>query len=426
VVVKMVSKVTIGILIFLVLLTGSLSVHSYMLRQQVNILSEQLMSSQAEQADRIGTVTDELISFKGETLNRIDNLKEEVDETITSAIATTMTRIDMLGEDVDRTIARVNTARNEIRDISDKLTQSVMNATEIYQEVSQGIVRITDGKMTGIGSGFVLDTEGHIVTAHHVVEGLTEIKVILHDGSVATATIAGSCQFSDVAVLTLEGEPVTKPLKFANSSSVLVGQPVVTVGNPFDLTETLTSGIVSQLNRFISIEYDPKRRWVTNLIQFDAAVNFGNSGCPLFNSEGEVIGMVVARINPELGEGIYYAVSSNKVRRVTASLISKGTFDYPWLGIAATNLTPEVVQSRGLDTINGVLVNKTVVGSPAQAAGIKANDVITAIDGKAIRDLADLTSYLGEHKSPNDEATITLMRGNTTQELTLTIGKQRS
>ena len=133
--------------------------------------------------------------------------------------------------------------------------------------------------------------------------------------------------------------------------------------------------------------------------------------------------MVVARINPELGEGIYYAVSSNKVRKVTASLISKGTFEYPWLGVEATNLTPQVVQSRGLDTINGVLVNKTVVGSPAYSAGIKANDVIMAIDGRTIRDLADLTSYLGEHKSPNDKATITLIRGSTTQELTLTIGK---
>jgi len=413
----MVNKVIIGILVFLVVLSGSLSVYSYMLNQQINTLGEQLTSSEEKQAALIGVVTDELIAFKGETLAKIDTLGK--------AVSGTTTNIDILREEVDGAITNIDLVEDEIRDVASELSQSVLNATKIYQGARQAIVRVTDGERV-IGSGFVLDAEGHVVTAHHVVEDLTEIEVVLPDGSISTATVTGSCRFSDIAVLTLEGQPVTKPLKFADSATLLVGEPVATIGNPFDLTETLTSGIVSQLNRFIEIEYDSQKRWVTNLIQFDAAVNFGNSGCPLLNSQGEVIGMVIARVNPEQGDGIYYAVSSNKLKRVTTSLINQGSFDYPWLGVEITNLTPQVAQSRGLDTINGVLVKGVVAGSPADVAGIEIDDIIVAIDGKEIRSIADLTSYLGEHKSPDEEATITLIRDNATLKLSLRIGKQHS
>ncbi|GAI50687.1 unnamed protein product, partial [marine sediment metagenome] len=120
---------------------------------------------------------------------------------------------------------------------------------------------------------------------------------------------------------------------------------------------------------------------MANLIQFDAAVNFGNSGCPLLNSEGEVIGMVIARIEPNEGDGIYYAVSSNKLKRVTASLIAQGSFDYPWIGVGIANLTPQMVQTRALETTNGILVGEILAESPASAAGIEVDDIIMAFDG---------------------------------------------
>jgi len=411
----MINKVIIGILIFLVVLMGSLGTFSYTLSQQVSGLSEQLASYQVEQATLIGAVTDELTVFKGEALNTIDRLSKGIDENIAE--------IDVLGEEIDETMTRISGVQDEIADVSSVLSQSVLNAAEIYQEASQSTVRITDGESV-IGSGFILDTEGHVVTAQHVVEGLTEIVAILADGSFSSATVVGGCQFSDIAVLILEDAPAVKPVRFADSSTVSVGQPVVTIGNPFDLTETLTSGVVSQLNRFIEIEYDTRTRWVANLIQFDAATNFGNSGCPLLNSEGEVIGMVVARINPEQGDGIYHAVSSNKLKKVTTSLINQGTFDYPWLGIRVTNLTTQEARDRGLDTVNGVLVNSPIAGGPAETAGIKVDDIILAIDGKEIRNVAELISYLGEHKSPDEETTITLTRDNTILELSLSMGKQ--
>ncbi len=312
---------------------------------------------------------------------------------------------------------------DEISNVTAAFSPSVINASEVYQEVRQAIVRISNGERT-IGSGFILDAQAHVVTAHHVTENLPNIYVILSDGRISSATIAGSCQHSDIAVLTLEDELTVDPLALADSATVKIGEPVVTIGNPFDLTETLTSGIVSQINRFVEIETDSETRWVANLIQFDAAANFGNSGGPLLNSEGKVIGMVIARVNPDEGDGIYYAASSNKIRRVAASLIDQGSFDYPWLGVSITNLTPQTAEDRELETTNGVLVKKVFADSPAKTAGIKVDDIIVAIDGMAVRDVADLTSYLGEHKSPDEEATLELIRDTTKMELSVEIGKR--
>ncbi len=313
--------------------------------------------------------------------------------------------------------------KDEIGDIAADFSPSLINANKIYQRARQAIVRVSNGEQT-VGSGFILDDQAHVVTAYHVTEKLSTIYVILPDGSISSATITGSSQYSDITVLTLEDEPAIEPLVLADSTMVRIGEPVITIGSPFDLTETLTSGIVSQTNRFVEINSNSKARWVPNLIQFDAAANFGNSGGPLLNSDGEVIGMVIARIKPDEGDGIYYAISSNKLKRVVTSLIDQGSFDYPWLGIDMANLTPQIVQDKELETANGVLIKKVLTDSPAEAAGIKVDDIIVAIDGMVIRDIADLTSYLGENKSPGELATLILIRDAAKLELSLEIGKR--
>lgn len=380
---------------------GGLCFYTYTLSQQINYLSEQLAVFQQEHVAQIDALSEELTTLKTETLIRLGILEGEIGEATS--------RLDIL--------------EDEIEDLATAFSPSLINASEVYQKVRQATVRISNGERT-VGSGFILDAEAHVVTANHVTEDLANIYVILPDGSISPATITGSCPHSDVAVLTLEDEPVTESLVLADSATVRIGEPVVTIGNPFDLTETLTSGIVSQINRFIEIETDSETRWVANLIQFDAAANFGNSGGPLLNSEGEVIGMVIARINPDEGDGIYYAVSANKIRRVAASLIDQGSYDYPWVGVEITNLTPQTAEDRELETTNGVLVKSIFTDSPAEAAGIKADDIIVAIDGMAVRGAADLTSYLGEHKSPDEEATLTLIRDTTKMELSVEIGKR--
>jgi len=161
---------------------------------------------------------------------------------------------------------------------------------------------------------------------------------------------------------------------------------------------------------------------VPNLIQFDAAVNFGNSGGPLFDSAGGVIGLVIARVGPEEGDGIYYAVSSNKIRRVADSIIARGYFDYPWLGVSISDLTPQQVQDMGLESINGVLVSQIVPDSPAETADVQADDIIIGIDGAEIKNVAMLTSYLGEHLSPGEPTTLKVIRDTVTLEIAIEVG----
>jgi len=383
----MINKVVIGMLIFLLVLTGALCTYSYKLSREVSFLTEQLLSFQEKEEARIGALSSEWTTFRGETL------------------------------------ASIETLDGELRSVASRLSESVVDVSEIYQKVNQAVVKINNGQGT-IGTGFVLDSEGHIITPQHVVQGQPQIDVILSDGTVSAATIVGTCEYSDVAVLKAKEVLDVEALTLVDSATVRAGEPVVVIGNPLELPETITSGIVSQTNRFVEISYELSSRWVTNLIQIDAAVNFGNSGSPLLNSRGDVIGMVIGRVDPNVGDGIYYAVSSNKLKKVADSIIDRGFFDYPWLGVKIANLTPETVRARNLDTTNGVLVKGVMSGDPAETAGIEVDDIILGINETAVRSVADLTSYLGEYTNRGEVATIELIRDGTKLELSVTVGKR--
>jgi S1-C subfamily serine protease len=379
---QMVNKVLIGVVALALVITGACGAYTF-------YLGKQLAASQEQQAAEISALGDEMVTLRGETLDRIDTLD------------------------------------NELKGVALGMEQSLINAVELYQEVSQDIVRISDGEKV-LGSGFVFDTEGHVLTPQHVVAGQNLIYIISADGRTSPATVIGACEYSDIAVLK---QSLSIPaLTLVDSATVKVGEPVIVIGNPVvgnvELSWTLTSGIVSHTDRFAEIKYNLETRWVANITQFDAAINFGNSGSPLLNSKGEVIGMVIARVDPRDGDGIYYAVSSNKVMRVALSLIERGSFDYPWLGIEIANLTPKMARVRNLDTINGALVKTVIAATPAEAAGIMLEDIIVAINGAPVQGIADLVCYLGEHASPGDEVTLTLMRNRIKIELTLTAGKR--
>ena len=431
----MVNKVLIGICIFLVALIGGLGYFSHTLYTQLDNLSKRLAVFQEEQTAMITTLSGGITELREETSEEFGILQDELQsktfETLTrigaleTDIGRNAARIDTLGNEVDKNIAVIDTVKAEINEVTAEVFQSVMDASEIYQRVKGATVRISDGERVR-GSGFIFDNEAHVVTAQHVVENLPSIFVILPDGRISTATVSGSSQASDIAVLKLGTKFDIEPLPLADSSTVEIGEPVAAIGNPFEIGETLTIGIVSQKDKFVEIKEDSQTKWVANLLQFDAAVNFGNSGCPLFNSAGEVIGMVVARIEPNEGDGINYAVSSNKIKRVADSLITQGYYGYPWLGINISDLTPQIVQMRDLPTSQGVLVNSVLIGSPAQADGIRSDDIILAIDGKTIRDVSDLTSYLGENKSPGEIVIINLKRGGGVLEIFVELGEQPS
>ena len=418
----MLNKITTGLLVLLAVLVGGLGYYSYTLNLEVNSLAGQLTAFQTEQTSRINAISDDITTFREESLARIDGLSREINENLTridaleDEIGETLTAIGTLEGEINRTAARVVTLESEIEETA-AFSRSVLDASQVYQNISQVTVSISNGVFSK-GSGFILDNEAHVLTAYHVIEDLDEIYVVLADGRTYLATETGSSVQSDIAILTLERNPAIEPPVLADSSSVRIGQPVAAIGNPLDITRAITTGIVSQTDQVAEIE----TRLVANLIQFDAAVNYGNSGCLLVNSDGEVVGMVIARIEPETGDGIYWAVSSNKLKRVADAIISEGKFDYPWLGVGIANITPEMVQTEDLGTINGVIVGTVWDKSPAEDAGIEVDDIIIAVNGVPTDSLASLVSYLGEHLSVGDIATFTVLRGGIEVELSLEIG----
>jgi S1-C subfamily serine protease len=248
--------------------------------------------------------------------------------------------------------------------------------------------------------------------------------VMMYDGRISKASILGYCPFSDVAVLKLDVNPSITPLALGDSSKIIVGQPVLALGSPGDtddplaLRDTLTLGIVSQINRYVIVGTTP----FANFIQVDTPINFGNSGGPLIDSNGKVVGVVQSRIDPTQGDGISYAISSNKVKRVVESIISKGSFPYPYMGVGLSDITPLMAVQKSLDTTNGALLSSVVSGGPGAVGGLQTGDVIVSIDGVAVRNIADLTCYLGEFKSPGDIALVQVMRGTAKMAWPIMVG----
>jgi S1-C subfamily serine protease len=308
-------------------------------------------------------------------------------------------------------------------DIASQLSEATIDTTGIYQSARQAVVRISDGQST-IGTGFVYDADGHVVTPSHVVGDLAVVDVLLSDGTIVVADVIGTCEFSDIAVLSPHKAFTAEALTLVDSNMVKIGEPVAVIGNPFELPGTITSGIVSETDRFVEISDNLGSRWVANLIQLDAAVNFGNSGSPLLKLKGEVIGMVIGRIDPGLGDGIYYAVSSNKLKRVAGAIIAQGFFDYPWLGVGVTNITPETARARGLDNITGVLISSVLAAGAADIAGVEADDIMVSINGTIVHEVADLTSYLGEYVNVNDTVTLEIIRDGGKIELSARADKR--
>ncbi len=324
----------------------------------------------------------------------------------------------------------------------------------LYQTVSPGVVTIQVVTQNGgdLGSGFVFDAEGHIVTNYHVVQGAAsnKVEVDFMSGFKTYGTVVGADLDSDLAVIKVDA-PASElhPLTLGDSSAVKVGQTVIAIGNPFGLNGTMTMGIVSALGRTLDSEHTAQGSaqpfTAGDLIQTDAAINPGNSGGPLFNINGEVIGVnraISTSSSTASGEpvnsGIGFAVSSNIVKRVAPILIRDGKIDYPWLGISSTStLSLDEINALGLKQSTGAYVTDVTKGGPADQAGIKAGtqpssiqnlnaggDLIIAIDGHPIKQFDDLLAYLITNKSPGDTVVLTVLRGDTKQDIKVTLGKR--
>lgn len=317
----------------------------------------------------------------------------------------------------------------------------------LYENVNPGTVAIFTA--TGQGSGFVYDAQGHVVTNYHVVEGASTVEVRFTSGYMAYGTVIGTDLDSDIAVIKVDA-PASElfPLPLGDSDLLKVGQTVIAIGNPFGLESTMTVGIISALGRTLDSERSsPDGAFFTagDIIQTDAAINPGNSGGPLFNLNGEVIGInrAIRTTNfTEEGEpvnsGIGFAISVNIVKRVVPVLIEKGQYDYPYLGISSMDgLSLDVVNELGLTQYTGAYVTNVVDGGPADEAGIlegtettripnlqKGGDLIIAIDGMSIRTFDEMLAYLITNKSPGDVVVLTVLRGEEQVDVSITLGKR--
>ena len=275
----------------------------------------------------------------------------------------------------------------------------------------------TPRRVNSLGSGFIIDPAGIVVTNNHVIADADEITVILNDGTRLKAEVVGRDQKSDLAVLSVKSPKPLKAVKFADSDKVRLGEWVVAIGNPFSLGGTVTAGIVSARNRDInSGPYD-------NYIQTDAAINRGNSGGPLFNLDGEVIGVNTAIISPSGGSiGIGFAVPSKTVMAVIEQLRQYKEVRRGWLGVKIQQVTDEIAESLGIKPTRGALVAGVDDKGPAKPAGIEPGDVIVKFDGKDIKEMRDLPRIVADTPVGKSVEVIIIRKGQE-QKKTVQLGR---
>ncbi|MCD6520510.1 MAG: trypsin-like peptidase domain-containing protein [Anaerolineae bacterium] len=292
----------------------------------------------------------------------------------------------------------------------------------------------------GEGSGFVYDTQGHIVTNNHVVAGADEVRVTFYDDTSVPATVVGTDPDSDLAVLKVKLPPEKlRPLPLGDSDALRVGQKVVAIGNPFGLQGTMTAGIVSGLGRLLPATRSGERRYtIPDIIQTDAAINPGNSGGPLLDLQGRVVGVNAAIESPvRASSGVGFAIPVNIVKKVVPDLIAKGYHEHPWLGISTLTLNPALAKAMDLpENQHGVLVVEVVEGSPAAKAKLRPSrkvveiegqkvpvggDIIIGIDDQEVKKFDDLISYLIRHTEVGQKVRLRILRGGKVKEVVVTL-----
>ena len=324
-----------------------------------------------------------------------------------------------------------------------------LSLPDLFRNVENSVVQITVqvgnagdpfGFGEGLGSGFIYDSDGHIITNNHVVEGANKITVTFLDGLVYKADIVGTDPFTDLAVIKID-VPKEKliALPLGDSSKLEVGQQVVAIGNPFGLSGSMTSGIVSQLGRLLPLQQEGGYS-IPDVIQTDAAINPGNSGGPLLNLRGEVIG-VNSAVQSDTGEfsGVGLVIPSNTVKKIAPVLIKDGKYKHPWLGTSTVDMVPEIAERLGLNETKGVLVIDVIADSPADKYGIRGGsneaiiddkqirlggDVIISIDNTPVRKIDDILIYLQREKSVGDEVTLTVIRDHTPMKIKVILGER--
>ncbi|MFL6488599.1 MAG: S1C family serine protease [Nitrososphaera sp.] len=361
-----------------------------------------------------------------------------------------------IAQGAESAVSPPNATTNSVQTV----TNNSLTLEDLFTKTQPSVVQVSsisneNSPLSGasIGSGFIYDKSGHIITNYHVIAGSggNDVSITFLDGTVYRATIVGTDQYSDLAVLHVEDDvPADKliPLPLGNSSALRVGQEVVAIGNPFGLSGSMTEGIVSGLNRLIPVYQDSLSDVaapafnIPNVIQTDAAINPGNSGGPLLDMQGEVIGINSAIFSTTGGSaGVGFAIPSDAIANIAPVLIEKGTYQHPWLGVSGIDMTPEIAEAIGLGEPKGFLVIDVAPGGPAANAGIQGGDtptqlngmeialggdVILAINDKDIRKIDDMLGYLQQATEVGETVTLTIWRDGQVTQTNVTLGARPS
>ena len=325
----------------------------------------------------------------------------------------------------------------------------VGSVSKIFKDVQGSVVQITrenhetskDENVTTLGSGFVFDKEGRIITNNHVVQGSKNLDVTFINGNRYVASILGNDPFNDIAVIKISQNISEQlhPLRLGNSSNMEVGDQVIAIGNPYGLAGSMSLGIISQKGRLISTE--GSQFSIPSVIQTDALINPGNSGGPLLNTNEEVIGMNTAGVLSDSGgfSGIGLAVPSNTISRIAPVLVSNGNYSHAWLGISASTLTSQLTENfENLSReFKGIYVDSLVKDGPADKAGLHGSitdqygdkhgtDIITAADKKNVTYMEDLVSYIDEKKQPGQKLLLTIFRNQSYVDISVLLGDRNN
>ena len=331
--------------------------------------------------------------------------------------------------------------QNQIDEINNLIaTESeTLSLMEIFEKAEPGVVRVntirnqTMNETGGVGSGFVFDKMGHIITNAHVIEDSTKTVVTFLDGRSYNAEIIGMDEYTDIGVIKVNADlKLLQPLSLGDSSNLNVGEPITAIGNPFGLSGSMTSGIVSQMGRLLP---SGSGYSIPDVIQTDAAINPGNSGGPLLNMRGNIVGINTA-IQSTTGEftGVGFAIPSQTVAKIVPTLISEGEYKHPWIGISGRDIDPDTANVLGLKDALGFLIITVVENSPAEDAGLIGSDktievdgkeypvggdIIVAVDGMDVRKIDDILVHLQRVKTIGDEMNLEILRDGRTTNVTV-------
>ncbi|WP_108805313.1 trypsin-like peptidase domain-containing protein [Aquimarina sp. Aq107] len=334
----------------------------------------------------------------------------------TSLIPTTYTATNLnnAGTNVDFTVAAEKTVNAVVHVKQYGISKTPRNLMEYFRNGGS-----TERRIQGAGSGVIITEDGYIVTNNHVIDGATDLEVTLNNNKSYKAEVIGTAPQSDIALIKIDSDEKLSYIPFGNSNTAKIGEWVLAVGNPFNLTSTVTAGIISAKSRDLN-EYDGNFQ---SFIQTDAAINPGNSGGALVNIRGELIGINTA-ITSQTGSyvGYAFAVPSNNARKIVEDILEFGDVQRGILGINGDNLTKQVMEKYNIDETQGVIITNVGEDSGAKKAGLKEGDVIKEIDGLRIKKFADLTGYVNS-KSPNDIINVKIIRENKELNVPVTLSK---